>query len=131
MAKVSKEQAQEELDKRAKNISEDDVKRIIEKRDEVEQKFKGSGVLGKFIADVKIMISMIHDYWTGEYREVPWTTVAAAVAALAYVLSPIDLIPDPIPFIGLLDDALVVSLCLAAINSDLQAYVAWKKSNTK
>jgi uncharacterized membrane protein YkvA (DUF1232 family) len=131
MAEISKEQAQEELNKRAKNVSEDDVKKILDKRDEIEQKFKGSGTLGKFIADVKILFSMMQDYWSGEYREVPWTTIAAAVAALAYVFSPIDLIPDFIPVIGLVDDALVIGLCLTAIDSDLQAYVAWKKKTVK
>lgn len=130
MDAVSKERAQEELKKRAKSVSEDDVKKILDKRDEIEQKFKGSGPLGKFIADVKILFSMIQDYWSGNYRKVPWTTIAAAVATLAYVLSPIDLIPDFIPFIGLVDDALVISLCLAAIDSDLQAYAEWKKSAT-
>lgn len=131
MAEISKEQAQEELNKRAKNVSEDDVKKILDKRDEIEQKFKGSGPLGKFIADVKILFSMIQDHWSGEYREVPWTTIAVAVAALAYVFSPIDLIPDFIPVIGLVDDALVIGLCLTAIDSDLQAYVAWKKKTVK
>jgi uncharacterized membrane protein YkvA (DUF1232 family) len=127
VAKVTKEQAREELNKRANQVKGSDVEKILAKRDEIEQKFSGSGVLGKFIADIKILYSMIQDYWDGSYREVPWTTIAAAVAALAYVLSPIDLVPDFIPFLGLVDDALVVGLCLSAIDSDLQSYVRWKK----
>ena len=83
------------------------------------------------MADIKILFSMIGDYWDGTYREIPWTTVASAVAGLAYVLSPIDLIPDFIPVIGLVDDALVIGLVLAAIDSDLQSYVAWKKRQIK
>ena len=130
-AKVTKKQAQEELDKRSKKVSEDDVRRVLEKRDEIEQKFSGSGTLGRFVADIKILFSMIGDYWDGTYREIPWTTVASAVAGLAYVLSPIDLIPDFIPVIGLVDDALVIGLVLAAIDSDLQSYVAWKKRQIK
>jgi len=34
------------------------------------------------------------------------------VGAIAYVISPIDLIPDFLPFIGQVDDIYVVSLCL-------------------
>lgn len=126
MTNVTSEQAQAELDKRAKKVSEDDLRRILEKRDEIEQKFSGSGPLGKFIADVKLLYSMLQDYWNGDYREVPWTTIAAVVAALAYVFSPIDLIPDFIPGIGLIDDALVIGLCLSAVDNDLQAYKRWK-----
>lgn len=41
-------------------------------------------------------------------RRVPWRAKAIAGAASAYVLSPIDLIPDFIPILGYLDDLLIV-----------------------
>lgn len=126
VSNVTQEQAQDELNKRSKKVSEDDLRRILERRDEVDQKFSGNGPLGKFIADVKLLFSMLQDYWSGDYRGVPWTTIAAVVAALAYVFSPIDLIPDFIPGIGLVDDALVIAACLSAIDSDLHAYKGWK-----
>ena len=34
---------------------------------------------------------------------VPWYARIFAICVVAYVFSPIDLIPDPIPFIGYLD----------------------------
>ena len=34
----------------------------------------------------------------------PWYAKAAAACVVAYALSPIDLIPDPIPVLGYLDD---------------------------
>ena len=39
---------------------------------------------------------------------VPWYGRALVVLAVAYALSPLDLIPDFIPVIGYLDDALIV-----------------------
>jgi uncharacterized membrane protein YkvA (DUF1232 family) len=39
---------------------------------------------------------------------VPWTARALALLIAAYALSPIDLIPDFIPVIGLLDDAILI-----------------------
>ena len=39
---------------------------------------------------------------------VPWFAKVLAGAVAAYALSPIDLIPDFIPVLGLLDDALIV-----------------------
>jgi uncharacterized membrane protein YkvA (DUF1232 family) len=42
----------------------------------------------------------------------PVTAKIIAVAAVAYLLSPIDLIPDFIPFFGYLDDIIVVPLLL-------------------
>lgn len=49
------------------------------------------------------------------YRD-PRTPVAAKLVAacvLAYALSPIDLIPDPIPVLGFLDDLLVLPVGMA------------------
>jgi uncharacterized membrane protein YkvA (DUF1232 family) len=41
---------------------------------------------------------------------VPWHAKAVAVCVAAYALSPIDLIPDFIPVLGYLDDAILVPL---------------------
>ena len=41
-------------------------------------------------------------------RRLPWHARAPAALALAYVASPIDLIPDGIPGVGWLDDLVVV-----------------------
>lgn len=43
---------------------------------------------------------------------VPWYVKALAVAAAAYALSPIDLIPDFIPVLGYLDDAVLLPLAV-------------------
>jgi len=123
---ITKEQAQEELKKSAKNISMDDIKSIIEQKDKLYDKFS-SGPLGKFIEDVKWLYSMLKDYVSGDYKEIPWYLIAAVAGALIYVLSPIDIIPDFIPLVGLLDDALVITVCLELIEKELQEYKKWKK----
>ncbi len=51
----------------------------------------------------------------GRDPRVPWHAKAVAAAVAAYALSPIDLIPDFIPVLGQLDDALVVALALRSI----------------
>lgn len=43
---------------------------------------------------------------------VPWYGRAVAALVVAYAFSPIDLIPDPIPVLGYLDDLLLVPLGL-------------------
>jgi uncharacterized membrane protein YkvA (DUF1232 family) len=40
----------------------------------------------------------------------PWYTKFVVVCVVAYALSPIDLIPDPIPVLGYLDDLLLLPL---------------------
>lgn len=41
---------------------------------------------------------------------VPWTVKLLAIAVAGYALSPIDLIPDFIPVLGVLDDLIIVPL---------------------
>ncbi len=41
---------------------------------------------------------------------VPWYAKLAVACIVAYALSPIDLIPDPIPVLGYLDDLILVPL---------------------
>jgi len=47
------------------------------------------------------------------HPETPWPAKAIAVFVLAYALSPIDLIPDFIPVLGLLDDLILLPLGIA------------------
>ncbi|MSQ36214.1 MAG: DUF1232 domain-containing protein [Dehalococcoidia bacterium] len=43
-------------------------------------------------------------------ERVPWYAKVVAGAVVAYAVSPVDLIPDFIPVLGYLDDALIVPL---------------------
>ena len=45
----------------------------------------------------------------------PWAVRLLALAVAAYALSPIDLIPDFIPVLGLLDDLVLIPLGLALV----------------
>lgn len=45
-------------------------------------------------------------------KRTPWPAKIIAGAAIAYLLSPIDLLPDFIPLVGQLDDLLIVPLGL-------------------
>lgn len=47
-----------------------------------------------------------------KHERTPWMTRALLGAALAYALSPIDLIPDWLPLVGHLDDILIVPLLI-------------------
>lgn len=123
---ITNKEAMEVLDKGAKSVTDEDLHKVTNKADEIGKKFSSHGPLKRFIDDVKTMISLVKDYTNGNYRAIPWYTIAAIVTALLYVLNPVDLIPDFIPVLGYVDDALVVSVCLIAIERDLEKYKEWK-----
>jgi uncharacterized membrane protein YkvA (DUF1232 family) len=52
----------------------------------------------------------------------------SALAAIIYLVSPIDLIPDFIPFAGCLDDVVVLTLVLGTgLSLELCNYRNWKE----
>lgn len=53
----------------------------------------------------------------------PWYTKALACAVVAYAVSPFDLIPDPIPVIGYLDDVVIVPLGILAVRRLIPLHV--------
>jgi uncharacterized membrane protein YkvA (DUF1232 family) len=59
--------------------------------------------------------------------KIPWRTAAGIVFALAYFISAFDLIPDAIPVLGFLDDALVVAEVVYMFSADIRRYEATRR----
>lgn len=129
MAVFNDHKAKRELEREAGKVHQKDVGDLLERQKAIEDKVRNSGKLERFSGDVRLMFSMLQDYWQGNYREVPWKSIAAIVGALIYVLNPLDVIPDLILGFGLVDDAGVVALCLRMVESDLLRYAAWKEQH--
>ena len=128
------------------NINEEQVKEALESgygkseallnnKDELddflyrlEQKIKEMPLVGEEFAVIPIMISLSKHYVEGKYTTVPYGTILAIMSALIYVLSPVDIIPDFIPFVGHLDDVAVIGLCLSMVKTDIEAYDEWRQS---
>ena len=87
------------------------------------------GFLVRLFQDLKLLIPLIKDYWKGIYRDVSVKSIVIFIVALAYIISPIDLIPDYIIGLGQIDDAVILGLSLYFLEKDLQKYKDWKDRN--
>ncbi|MDH4107340.1 MAG: YkvA family protein [Gammaproteobacteria bacterium] len=67
---------------------------------------------------LKTMIDMLSDH---EWR-LPEEDAARVLNALAYFAEPEDLIPDHIPGLGFLDDAIMIELVVRELKYELEAY---------
>lgn len=56
----------------------------------------------------KIKVEIPALYFAMTHKKTPWLPKALAVLTVTYALSPIDLIPDFIPVLGFVDDALIL-----------------------
>jgi len=59
----------------------------------------------------------------------PWS-ILVFFAGIIYVISPIDIIPDFLPLVGQIDDAIILVLCMYFLEKDLYKYKEWKIKNT-
>lgn len=94
------------------NASPEDIERIRKNLGGM-NRGKIAGVWDKVMA----MWKFIQD------PDAPWSGKVIAIAALIYVISPLDAIPDIIPGLGLSDDAAIIALAFAKLASDLQKYM--------
>ena len=53
-----------------------------------------------------LMYNFVADVISGDYKDYSLSNLAIIVAALIYVVSPLDLVPDIIPIVGLVDEEL-------------------------
>jgi uncharacterized membrane protein YkvA (DUF1232 family) len=113
----------------SKSITEQDLQKVSDIADKIEQKFINRGPLKRFLDDGKLLISIIKDYIKGQYRKIPYWAIAAIAFTLLYVLNPSDVVPDILPILGLVDDATLVGVCLYLVERELKDYQIWKKTS--
>ncbi|MDV7706656.1 YkvA family protein [Acinetobacter pittii] len=51
-------------------------------------------------------------WFASKHPQMPWLPKIIAVVAVAYAFSPIDLIPDFIPILGFIDDAIILPMLI-------------------
>ena len=65
----------------------------------------------------------------GEYRGTTFGHVAMLAAAVFYIVSPLDFMPEALfGVLGLTDDAVVVTWLVAALVNDTEDFIQWERS---
>ena len=133
MSDEDKLKAKKKFEEDIKNVDENDVEYASKKGSKkVEDMDKNPpSFLSEVWGDIKLMISLLSDYYKGDYTDIPWNVLASIAGAIVYFVSPIDVIPDFIPVLGYVDDLYVVKLALDFAKEDLVKYEAWKQKNNK
>ena len=75
--------------------------------------------------------SMLRDSFKRKYRKTPWGTLTGGIFSIIYLLNPLDIIPEALPIIGIVDDTLVFGVFLALLSRDVKKYLLWKSSHEK
>lgn len=86
----------------------------------------------------KLKLEIYALYLVQKDPRVPWYAKLLAACVVGYALSPIDLIPDPIPILGYLDDLILIPIGVALVIKMIPPEVlaecrekAWAHANQK
>jgi uncharacterized membrane protein YkvA (DUF1232 family) len=76
---------------------------------------------------LQILLRMTRTWVGGRYSP-PVLTLLGGIAALVYFVEPFDLIPDPIPVLGFLDDAGVIATVMRMNLPEISRFRNWEAS---
>ncbi len=65
----------------------------------------------------------------GRYTDLSWGRLGVMAAAIGYVVSPIDLVPEAFLLLpGLLDDTVVVAWFAGSLLDETERFIAWERA---
>lgn len=70
---------------------------------------------------------LLRAWFSGAYRVFPWRTLFLFILVGVYAVNPFDIIPDFIPFVGVLDDAAMLGFLIRSLMKDVQKFREWEK----
>ena len=84
------------------------------------------GPLSELRETLSACLRLLRAWAGGGYREIPSSSLVSIVAALIYFVAPVDLVPDFILGLGLVDDAALLGWVVSSLRRDLERFAAWE-----
>jgi curved DNA-binding protein CbpA len=106
-----------------------DIGKILNEKEFWQKVEKASPVLKRILKDVKDLYALFIDSIKGRYKLHP-AIMSIIGGGLLYFIMPLDLIPDYIPIVGLLDDFAVLSAIINSLQDELAEYRRSKKETS-
>jgi uncharacterized membrane protein YkvA (DUF1232 family) len=88
------------------------------------------GTLGDAWEKLQLFFDLVQAYSKGEYRNVAPSTILTIIGAILYFVSPLDVVPDFLVGLGILDDAAVITFTLKKLSVEINEFKTWKKAIT-
>ena len=81
-----------------------------------------------FIRKIPVIIRMVKSIMSKNGYKPEFKNVILPALVVVYLISPLDIIPDWIPLIGVLDDLALLALAMPMLISEAEKFVAWEES---
>ena len=87
----------------------------------------GRKTFGDTWDEVVLLIELIQDWSKGNYQDVSNKTIVAVIAAIIYLVTPFDAVPDFLLGWGYLDDLAILKLVIGQVRTELDKFKRWKE----
>ncbi len=86
-----------------------------------------AGIPGRTLrAELELALMCLKDHAAGRCPQIPYYSISLLAAGVAYLADQLDFVPDFLPRIGMLDDALVMAVACDLSRDGLRRYCVWK-----
>lgn len=89
------------------------------------------GPFSEILESLQASFRLLRAYAGGRYREIPTASLISIVASIIYFVMPVDMIPDFILGLGLIDDAALLGWVLSSVKSDIDHFIAWERDQAE
>lgn len=86
------------------------------------------GIFDQIRDKVYVLGKLVKAYAKGDYREIKTQNLILIVAGLIYLVSPLDFVPDVLPFVGFTDDVALLVYIVNAISDEITKFEDWEKT---
>ena len=89
----------------------------------------GVGATVDVLRDKVVLLGgLLKAYASGEYRNIEFQNLLKVIAGFVYFISPIDLLPDFLPFVGFADDVALLMFIIKSISDEIEKFELWKNT---
>lgn len=115
------------LNEKCMQIAPGDVKTMLAQAAEIRRRLK---VLAadrpRMEQQAALALEIVSEHARGRCPQIPYYTIATLTVALLYFADPNDVIPDWIPNVGSMDDAIIFELAFGMARAGIERYCDWK-----
>ena len=123
------EEGYKKFEKKAKEYVKRPEKTDVLLKDATKKADDKKGSLTEIWDNFQLLLELVSAWRNGEYRKIPTGSIVTIIASIIYFVSPIDLMPDFLIGLGIVDDAAVIGFVLKQITTDLEKFKIWKENN--
>jgi len=95
----------------------------------LDNKIKNFPFEGAKLSYIPVLSTLLKDYIGKKYTDISKESIVIVLSGLIYFVSPVDIIPDSIKFLGYFDDAVIAATCWTMVEDDIKLYLKWQNIN--